>query len=127
MSGPFILAFGIWMLLTADFSWVNAAVGLAAAAVVSFLPRHRFSAWQLIRLVLSGLIRFPIALWETLLMVLLPHKLERTHRIKLKTPNNPWGIFCQTFITTFTPRTLVVSEEEDDELLLHSIEREGRS
>lgn len=125
MSGPFILAFGVWMLLTADFSWANVLVGLFAAGLVSLLPRHRFSAWQLLRLIISTLIRVPMALWESFCIVFLPHPNERISGRKLDHPENRWSVFCQTFIITFTPRSLVISED-DEEVRIHSLEREKR-
>ncbi|WP_372808889.1 Na+/H+ antiporter subunit E [Pontiella sp.] len=121
MSGPFILAFGIWMLLTADFSRTNALAGLVAAALVALLPKHRFSAWQLFRLILSVLIRVPMAIWESACIVFIPHPNERISTEKIQHPQNRWSIFCQSFIITFTPRSLVVSED-DDEIRIHSLE-----
>ena len=124
MTGPVLLAFGIWMLFTADFSWLNVAVGLAASFAVSLLNLHRFSAWQLVRLIGTALLHLPVAVWESLCIVLLPHRHERMALRTVRDPGNPWAVFCQTFVITFTPRTLVCSEEEDGQLQLHSIERE---
>lgn len=123
MSGPVLLAFGIWMLLTADFSGTNAAVGFIAAVLVSRLVRYRFSAGQLLYLILSGLVRLPQAVWESLLMVLLPHRRERIASRRLAHATNPWAVFCQTLIATFTPCSLVIREEERGELRLHLLER----
>lgn len=122
MSGPIILAFGIWMLLTADFSWPNAVVGLLGAVMVSRLPLYRFSAWQLVVLIVSTLVRVPSALWESFRIVLLPHPYEQVSTRKVHHPENRWAVFCQTFIITFTPRSLVVGEE-GGELHIHSLER----
>jgi multicomponent Na+:H+ antiporter subunit E len=127
MSGPILLAFGIWMLLTADFSWLNAAVGLAGAVMVSLLPKHRFSAGQLLYLILSGLVRLPQALWEAFLVVLLPHRHERFIRQKMIHARNPWAVFCQTFIICFTPKSLVVSGEEEGKVRVHVLERKEPS
>lgn len=123
MSGPVLLAFGIWMLLTADFTWPNAAAGLIASVAVSLLPKHRFSAWQLIYLVLSALVRIPQALWEVLRIVCLPHRYERITAHKLIHARNPWAVFCQTLIICFTPRSLVVSEQHKGEVKVHMLER----
>ncbi len=123
MTGPVLLAFGIWMLFTADFSWPNAAVGLAGSLLVSMLHRHRFSAWQLVYLIGAALIRLPLAVWESFLIVIVPHRYERIVSRRISDPGNPWAVFCQTFIITFTPRSLVVSEEEDGQVQLHSLER----
>jgi multisubunit Na+/H+ antiporter MnhE subunit len=109
------------MLLTADFSWVNALMGLIAAAQVAWMPKYRFSAWQLFRLILAALTRVPVAIWESFRIVFIPHPNERISSRKLLPPKSRWSIFCQTFIITFTPRSLVVSED-GDEIHIHSLE-----
>jgi multicomponent Na+:H+ antiporter subunit E len=123
MTGPVLLALGIWMLFTADFSWPNVVVGLFASLLVSMLNRHRFSAWQLACLILTALIRLPWAIWESFLIVVIPHRHERVSFRRISDPENPWAIFCQTFIITFTPRSLVVGEEKNGQLQLHSLEK----
>jgi multicomponent Na+:H+ antiporter subunit E len=127
MTGPILLAFGIWMLFTSDFSWTNAVIGLAASVLVSLLNRHHFSARQLIGLIGTALIRLPQAIWESFMIVLLPHRHERISTYRMVDPKNPWAVFCQTFIVTFTPRSLVISEEKDGEVRTHSLERKERS
>ena len=123
MSGPVLLAFGMWMLLTADFTWPNALVGLAGAVVVSRIPKHRFSAWQLIYLILSVLVHLPQAVWETCRIVLRPHRHERISAHRFFQAGNPWAVFCQTLIICFTPRTLVISEQRGAEVQVHTLER----
>lgn len=123
MSGPILLAFGIWMLMTGDFTWPNALVGFAGAVVVSLLPKHRFSAWQLIYLILSLLVRLPQALWETFLIVVMPHRYERIVSHRLVHAGNPWAVFCQTLVICFTPRSLVISEKKKGEVHVHSLEQ----
>ena len=123
MSGPLLLAFGIWMLLTADFTWSNLVVGFSGAVIVSLLPVHRFSAWQLIYLILSTLVRLPQVVWEAFLIVILPHRYERISSRRVIHANNPWAVFCQTFIITLTPRSLVISEGEKGKVRLHVLER----
>ena len=123
MSGPIILAFGLWMLLTAEFSWPNAVVGMLGAIMISRLPLHRFSAWQLLCLLAAALVRLPQMLWESFCIVILPHPHEQISTRRLHHPGNYWAVFCQTFIITFTPRSLVISEEDDGEIRIHSLER----
>ena len=123
MSGSILLGFGIWMLLTADFTWTNACIGLLGALIVSLLLKHLFSALQLIDLVLSALIRLPQALWETFLIVIIPHRYTRITYQTVDHPDNPWRVFCQIFLITFTPRSLVMSDEKKGQVRLHSLER----
>ncbi|MDF7825121.1 Na+/H+ antiporter subunit E [Pontiellaceae bacterium B12227] len=124
MTGPVLLAFCIWMLLTAEFSWLNAFIGLAGSMVVGLLNPYRFSARQLIHLWARVLIRLPQALWEALLIVLLPHRHERIAEQPVDHPESPWSVFSQTFLITFTPKSLVISEERDGRMQLHTVERE---
>lgn len=126
-SGPALLSFGIWMLLTGEFSLSNAVLGLLAALLVSLLPQHRFSAWQLVYLVLSALVWLPKAIWESFLIVLLPHRYERISSHNVIHSNNSWAVFCQTLIITLTPRTLVIGEDKKGWLRVHSVERKEPS
>jgi multicomponent Na+:H+ antiporter subunit E len=111
------------MLFTSDCSWLNVLTGLAGSIVVSRLHRYRFSAWQLIYLVGAALLRLPQAVLESFMIVILPHRYERVSFRRMTDPQNPWAVFCQTFLITFTPRSLVISEEEEGKVRLHSLER----
>lgn len=122
-GGPILLSFCIWMLLTGVYTLSNALIGLLAACVVSLVTRHRYSAWQLIYLIISMLVWLPKVLWETLLIVLLPHRHERMSTHTVMHARNPWAVFSQTLVITLTPKTLVVGEEKKGELKIHSIER----
>lgn len=124
MTGPVLLAFVIWMLFTAEFSWLNALIGLAGSMIVGLLNPYRFSAWQLIRLWAGMVIRLPQALWEAFRIVLLPHGCENLTEQSVDHPESPWSVFSQTFLITFTPKSLVISEEKDGRVQLHSLERE---
>ena len=123
MSGPILLAFGIWMLLTSEFSWLNAMIGLAGALVVSMLQPYRFSAGQFLKLAVLTLVYLPQAVGETFLMVFRPHTVERYQTHELKDPDNPWAAFMEVFIITFTPLTLVTSNERNGKIRLHVISR----
>ncbi|MFC1762417.1 hypothetical protein ACFL6U_10105 [Planctomycetota bacterium] len=124
MSGGILLAFGLWMLLTMDTSWLNGCIGLIAAVLVSWLPKHKFSAVQLLFFILSTLIRLPLVVWEALLIVFLPHRYERITCETLKDTDNPWTVFRQVFLITFTPKLLVISDEDElGQVHTHSLER----
>jgi multicomponent Na+:H+ antiporter subunit E len=126
MSGPVLLAFSVWMLLTSEFTWANAAIGLAGSVVASLLHPYRFSAWQFMELVGLTVLHLPQAIWETALMVCVPHRYEKTAQKDVRNPENPWSVFCQTFIITLTPRTLVISEEKNGKIRLHLVSRKGQ-
>ena len=123
MSGTVLLALGLWLLLTSDFSWGNVFLGLFGAVLVSRISRYRFSVHQLVSLGLGVLRSLPLALWQTLLIVCSPHHIERVKRVPLKHPTDPWACFCQVFLITFTPKSLVISDEHEGHVLLHSVEQ----
>lgn len=123
MSGPVLLAFGIWMLLTSEFTWVNVMIGMLGSGIASLLHPYRFSAWQLFVLIGLTLLHLPQAVWETFMMVLIPHRYETLAQKTVRNPENPWAVFCQTFIITLTPRTLVISEEFNGTVRLHIVKR----
>lgn len=126
MTGPVLLAFGVWMLFTAEFTWTNVLIGLAGSLLVGLFNQHRFSAGQLIALTVAVWVRLPLAVWESFLIVLMPHRRELVSEETVNDPASPWAVFAQTFLITFTPRSLVISEEQDGKVQLHTIEREGR-
>lgn len=127
MSGPILLALGIWMLLTSEFTWMNVMIGLVGSVIASLLHPYRFSAGQLAVLIGLTLWNLPKAIWETFLMVLCPHRHETETEEAVRNPENPWAVFCQTFIITLTPRTLVISEEMQGKIRLHIVSRKERS
>lgn len=111
------------MLLTSEFTWQNAVMGLVGSVIASLLHPYRFSAWQLLVLIGLTLLYLPQAIWETFCMVLSPHRYETLEEKMVRNPENPWSVFCQTFIITLTPRTLVVSEEINGKVRLHIVNR----
>ena len=123
MTGPILLAFVIWMLFTSDFSALNALIGLVGSIIVALLSPHQFSAGQLLGLVVGTLIRLPKAIWESFLIILIPHRYEKISLEKVQDPKQPWSVFCQTFLITFTPRSLVISEEREGKIQLHTLAR----
>ncbi len=127
MSGAVLLAFGLWMLLTTEFSLVNACFGWVVAVLVSWLPKYRFSALQLLHLLGATLFRLPQALAQAIWIVLMPHGHERTVHLPLQRPQDPWRSFCEVFLITYTPKSLVVSDEEDGIVQVHSLERKDLS
>jgi multisubunit Na+/H+ antiporter MnhE subunit len=122
-GGPILLSFCIWMLLTGVYTVSNGLIGLLAACAVSLVTRHRYSAWQLLYLVISMLVWIPKMLWESLLIVLMPHRHERISTRPIRYVRNPWAVFSQTLVITLTPKSLVVGEEKKGQLKIHSVER----
>ena len=127
MSGPVILAFCIWMLLTADSSWPNVVMGLAASLLVARFFIYPFSALQFFSFLLSFFLRFFQATWEALLILCLPHRYERITRYQVPDARNPWAVFSRAMVLTFTPKSLVIRTREKGVLELHRLERKEDS
>ena len=123
MSGPVFLAFGIWMLLTSAFTVLNALIGFVAAVAVSLLQPYRFSVVQLLQLAARTVLNLPRAVFETFLLVFVPHRHEGMKTHQLKKPDDPWSAFVETFIITFTPLTLVAGAEKDGKIQIHVVSR----
>lgn len=126
MSGAVLLAFCLWMLLTAEFSFANVGIGFGAAVLVSWLPKYRFSALQLLMLLWATVIRLPQALGQAFYIVLWSHDYEYITRLPLQHRRDPWRTFCQIFLITYTPKSLVMSDEEDGCVQVHSLERKDQ-
>jgi multisubunit Na+/H+ antiporter MnhE subunit len=123
MSGTVLLAFGLWLLLTSDFSWGNIILGFVGALLVSWVPKHRFSAYQLVSLVIGALSCLPVALWQSFSMVFNHRLVECIERVRLKNPTDPWACFRQVFLVTCTPSSLVISDEQEGHVQLHSLKK----
>lgn len=122
MTGPLLLAFGIWMLFTADLHWSNVVIGLIGSTAAARFCRYRFSAWQLFMLMLSALVRLPLAIWQSILIVFLPYRRERLTLEKMVDTDSPWKVFCQTFLITLTPRSVVIRQLNDGRLEVHHLD-----
>lgn len=127
MSGAILLAFGIWMLLTSEFTLLNAIIGFVASCVASLLQPYRFSAWQLLQLAALTILNIPRAIFETFLLVFVPYRHEVNKKHELKDPGNAWSVFMETFVITFTPMSLVTSAEEDGKIHIHVVSRKEQS
>ena len=122
-TGPALLSFLIWMMLTGEVTSSNIIIGAAVSAMASLLPRYRFSAWQMIVFIVSFLAVLPKVIWEACLILLLPHNSEDTDVRKIDAAGDTWRMLCRTLLITLTPRTLVVGEEGDGKLKVHTIKR----
>lgn len=127
MSGPILFSFWFWVLLTADFSAANLAVGTIASVAVAFLPRHKVSAFQLATIGFRILMKLPFAIGQAVKIVIMPHRYERIYHEKLKEPGNAWKVFEAVFLITLTPKTLAISEESEEKLEVHQLVRKSQS
>lgn len=119
-----LLRIAIWFLLTADISLANIVIGIS---VVLLLPRHPTTSsvisdwlnvfWEIIMAV-------PIAYFEALQMIFLPHNQEDTVIEQVKPNRTPGLIFLDIFLITFTPKTIVLRYHERGWYEVHRVSRE---
>ncbi|NJN30128.1 MAG: Na+/H+ antiporter subunit E [Synechococcales cyanobacterium RM1_1_8] len=114
----------IWFLLTADGSWANIAIGLAVALLLprsSHLASSKLKDW--LRALWEVLVAIPQAYWESVEIMVKPHRGEDIVLERVK-PNRSAGlIFLDIFIITFTPKTIVVDCRADGWYEVHRILR----
>ncbi|NJN72144.1 MAG: cation:proton antiporter [Limnothrix sp. RL_2_0] len=119
----FLLRFGIWLLLTADWSVPNIIIGLAIALI---LPGHysiksKLQDW--IRVFGEIAVAIPVAYIEAIEMVFRPHLYETVTMERVKPNRTPGLIFLDIFLITFTPKTIVVKYHEDGWYEVHRVQR----
>ncbi|MCK8600364.1 Na+/H+ antiporter subunit E [Desulfoferrobacter suflitae] len=127
MSGPILLSFLFWVLLTADFSWVNLTVGALASVAVAFLPKHKVSAWRMSVTGIRILTMLPAAVGQAIQIMVLPHRYERIYSDRLEESGNAWKVFEAVFLITLTPKSLAISEVSEEKINVHELERKTRS
>jgi len=123
MVGHLILRLTIWFLLTADFSLLNAIIGLSISLLIprSYTNPEALKDWLL---VLGKIIwAIPLAYIEAFELILRPHNDEdmvcelvekkRSHRL----------VFLDIFLITFTPKTIVVQYHKKGWYEIHRVTR----
>ena len=125
MIGHIILRLIIWFLLTANFSPINIAIGVAIALLLPFptrrsrerLPDLLSRYWKIVQAI-------PQAYIEAVELILHPHTEEHILRERARTQRSPGLIFLDVFLITFTPKTTVLNyHDDDDSFEVHRVER----
>ncbi|MEN9208253.1 MAG: Na+/H+ antiporter subunit E [Gloeomargarita sp. GMQP_bins_120] len=112
MVGTVLLRLMVWFLLTANFSGENILLGVLVAVL---LPRGRRmpqrwpelirGAWRIVRAI-------PQAYREALEMMVIPHHREVVRLEPVRSPRTPGLVFLDIFYITFTPKTIVLNQQE---------------
>jgi multicomponent Na+:H+ antiporter subunit E len=121
MIGQFLLRLGIWLLLTANFSPVNVAIGVSVALL---LPQNSPKPQRLkdfFQAFVKILLAIPQAYREAFEMILRPHNHEVIVCERVRSRRSPELIFLEIFLITFTPKTIVVSYHHDGWYEVHHV------
>ncbi|NMG59045.1 cation:proton antiporter [Geitlerinema sp. P-1104] len=113
----------IWFLLTADFTGLNIALGIAIAFLLPGLHKtpSRLKDW--VRVFWEIVVAIPQAYWEAIEIMLSPHDHEEITLERVKPQRTPGLIFLDIFLITFTPKTVVVKYHEEGWYEVHRINR----
>lgn len=117
----------LWLLLTADLSPANLALGVAIALL---LPRSRATSGALgdwLQMLGKIAIALPQAYLEALEMAIWPHNAEEIVREPVRPQRSPGLIFLDIFLITFTPKTIVLKYDEAGWYEIHRVCRRQRS
>jgi multicomponent Na+:H+ antiporter subunit E len=129
MIGYFCLCMTIWVLLTANFGWVNLLIGVLMSLLLSRGATTAHS-WQ--ELLVSGwkiLLAIPQAYAEAIELILRPHTYETIENEPLPARrfatkgDTPGLVFLDIFLITFTPKTTVLRFQQQGQQAWYTIHR----
>ena len=117
----------IWLLLTADLSWLNIAIGLAIAVLLPRFPQRSTPWAEQFKAIGQILLAIPQAYLEAIAMILKPHKQEYIEYEAVPPKRSPALIFLDIFRITFTPKTIVLKHDPERGYQVHHIRRRRSS
>ena len=121
MVGTILLRLILWLLLTANFTGVNLLVGLGVAVLLPGGMRVRRSWTELGRGLGQMLRAIPQAYREAVEMMVTPHTQEQIQVHSVAPNRTPGLIFLDTFLITFTPKTIVLNYQESEGYVVHHL------
>ena len=113
----------LWLLLTADGSGINLAIGLLVALL---LPRQRLAPDRLrdwLQVLGKIAIAIPMAYIEAIEIMIWPHRQESIVRESVRPNRSAQLVFLDIFLITFTPKTIVSRYNEAGWYDVHQISR----
>lgn len=116
----------LWLLLTADGSGINIAIGVLVAVL---LPRQRLAPDRLrdwLQVLGKIAIAIPMAYIEAIEIMIFPHRQETMIREAVRPNRSAQLVFLDIFLITFTPKTIVSHYNEAGWYDVHQIERSPR-
>jgi multicomponent Na+:H+ antiporter subunit E len=121
MVGTILLRLTLWLLLTANFTGVNVLVGLGVAVLLPGGMRVRRNWTELGRGLGQMLRAIPQAYGEAVEMMVNPHTQEKIQVQAVAPDRTPGLIFLDTFLITFTPKTIVLNYQEPEGYVVHHL------
>lgn len=119
-----LLRLTIWLLLTADLSVENVAIGIVVVlALPGFTARRQTVRRDWVRAVWESIVAVPQAYKEAIEIMFRPHNFEETTLERVPPRRTPGLIFLDIFIITFTPKTIVTKYHERGWYEVHWIRR----
>jgi multicomponent Na+:H+ antiporter subunit E len=113
----------LWLLLTADGSGINLAIGVLVAVL---LPRQRLAPDRLrdwLQVLGKIAIAIPMAYIEAIEIMIWPHRQESIVRESVRPNRSAQLVFLDIFLITFTPKTIVSRYNEAGWYDVHQISR----
>lgn len=125
-----LLRMTIWLLLTADLSLANIAIGVAISFLLpTFGPRSYVAPSVLkdwLHILWEIIVAIPKAYIEAFEMMLRPHRHEEITSEPSRRRRTPGLLFLDIFLITFTPKTIVVKHHEEGWHDVHWVRRRRR-
>lgn len=123
MIGHLILRLTIWLLLTANFGWLNILIGVAIALL---LPRPKTPPERLktlLRELWRIILAIPQAYQEAIELILHPYTEEEIVMERVQQGRSRGLIFLDIFLITFTPKTTVLNYLDEGWYEVHQVKR----
>lgn len=122
-----ILRITIWLLLTADLSLPNLAIGIIIALLLPHSHESIVTLKDWLRELSKIIMAIPIAYMEAIEMIFCPHQAEEIVLQKIP-QNRPSGlVFLDIFLITLTPKTIVFKYDRDRGYEVHRVKRRKNS
>lgn len=125
-----LLRLSLWFLLTADLSWANIAIGIAISLLLPKFGPRSYTAPDVLKdwlhIFWEIIVAIPKAYYEAFEMMLYPHSQEEITLEPTRLRRTPNLVFLDTFLITFTPKTIVVKHRPDGLQEVHRVHRVRR-
>jgi multisubunit Na+/H+ antiporter MnhE subunit len=125
MIGAVAAGLAFWLLMTADLSLANVAMGLAGSAAIAWLAGPAIPAKKILGTTVKVFaVTLPVALVQALWLVAVAHPVEET---AWETPPegsaDSWDTLARIFEITLTPLTLALDTDDRGKIKVHFLKR----
>lgn len=120
----------LWFLITADLSWANIVIGIIVSLLLPKFDPVSYPAPEVIKdwlhIFWKIIVAIPRAYYEAFDIMLHPHTQAEIILEPTQARKTPSLIFLDTFLITFTPKTILVRHRPDGLQEVHRIKRVKR-